>query len=103
MEINNFSQSASLIYQNLAQERAELTNVDKKDLEKSTQESYDKVNISDNKYNETGANLKPEENKDESDSIDKLSTADAEITRTANLNRLLLESQDYNQGERNEN
>ncbi len=52
MEINNFSLSASSIYQELAQKRAELSNVDKKELEKSTQESYDKVNISDNKYDE---------------------------------------------------
>lgn len=52
MEINNFSQSASLIYQQIAQKRVELSNIDKKDLEKSTQESYDKVNISDNKYDQ---------------------------------------------------
>jgi hypothetical protein len=45
MEINNFSQSASLIYQELAQKRAQLSNIDKKDIEKSTQESYDKVNM----------------------------------------------------------
>lgn len=95
MEINNFSQSASLIYQNLAQERAELSNIDKNDLKKSTQESYDKVNISDNKYDTASANVKHEQN--------ELNSADAQITRTANLNRLLLESQDYNQGERNEN
>lgn len=50
MEINNFSQSSSLIYQQIAQKRAELSSLDKKDLEKSTQESYDKVNISDSTY-----------------------------------------------------
>ncbi|WP_072680575.1 putative metalloprotease CJM1_0395 family protein [Arcobacter sp. LA11] len=166
MEINNFSQSSSLIYQELAQKRAELSNIDKKELEKSTQESYDKVNISDNKYDEkdynrvldkfkdldaetktheqthasgapttapisynyqvgpdgklyaTGgsvrfdtsipddeasANVKLEQLKDASSSVDNLSSADAQIARTANLNKLLLQSQDYNQGESNEN
>ncbi len=166
MEINNFSQSSSIIYQELAQKRAELSNVDKKELEKSTQESYDKVNISDNKYDEkdynrvldkfkdldaqtkiheqthasgapttapisysyqigpdgnlyaTGgsvrfetsipedkqsANVKLEQLKDASSSVDELSSADAQIARTANLNKLLLQSQDYNQGGSNEN
>lgn len=99
MEVNNFSQSASLIYQNLAQERAELSNIDKNDLEKSTQESYDKVNISDNKYDTASANVTHEQSEDTSSSINELNNADAQITKTANLNRLLLESQDYNQGE----
>ena len=166
MEINNFSQSSSLIYQELAQKRAELSNIDKKELEKSTQESYDKVNTSDNKYDEkdydrvlekfkdldaqtkiheqthasgaptttpinynyqvgpdgklyaTGgsvrfdtsipedtasANVKLEQLKDASTSVDDLSSADAQIARTANLNKLLLQSQDYNQGVSNEN
>lgn len=166
MEINSFSQSSSLIYQELAQKRAELSNIDKKELEKSTQESYDKVNISDNKYDEkdyervlskfkeldsqtkiheqthaagaattapinynyqvgpdgklyaTGgsvrfdtsipkdegsANVKLEQLKDASSSVDNLSSADAQIARTANLNKLLLQSQELNQGASNEN
>jgi len=159
MELNNFSQSPSLIYQQIAQKRSELANIDKKELEKSTQESYDKVNISDNKYDEkdynrvlskfknidsetkiheqshaagvattapisytyqigpdgklyaTGgsvrfdtsipkdegsANVKLEQLKDASSSVDGLSGADAAITRTANLNKLLLQSKQEN-------
>lgn len=166
MEINNFSLSASSIYQELAQKRVELANVDKKDLEKSTQESYDKVNISDNKYNEkdyervldkfkdldaqtkvheqthaagapttapisynyqvgpdgklyasggsvrfetsipedkASANVKLEKLKDASSSVDELSSADAQIARTANLNKLLIQSKEENTGVSNEN
>ncbi len=163
MEINNFSQSASLIYQQIAQKRAELSNIDKKDLEKSTQESYDKVDISDNKYankydekdyervlnkfktldaqtktheqshasgapttapiqynyqvgpdgklyasggsvrfdtsipkNEASANVKLEQLKDAASAANELSGADASIARTANLNKMLLQSIENN-------
>lgn len=159
MEINNFSQSASLIYQQIAQKRSELSNIDKQEIEKSTQESYDKVNISDNKYDEDdynrvlskfknldaetkvheqthasgaattapisynyqvgpdvklyasggsvrfdtsipedegSANVKLEQLKDAASSVDDLSNADAQIARTANLNKLLLQSQELN-------
>lgn len=159
MEINNFSQSASLIYQQIAQKRAELSNIDKKDLEKSTQESYDKVDISDNKYdekdyervlnkfktldaqtktheqshasgapttapiqynyqvgpdgklyasggsvrfdtsipkNEASANVKLEQLKDAASAPNELSGADASIARTANLNKMLLQSIENN-------
>lgn len=169
MEINNFSQSSSLIYQQLAQKRAELASADKEELEKSTQDSYDKVNISDNAYSnkydendynrvldkfkdldaqtkiheqthaagaatttpisynyqvgpdgklyatggsvrfdtsipedEGSANVKLEQLKDASSSVDSLSSADAQIARTANLNKLLLQSQE-NQGVTNAN
>lgn len=166
MEINNFSQSASLIYQQLAQKRSELSNIDKKELEISTQESYDKVNISDNKYDEedynrvldkfkdldaqtkiheqthasgattsapisynyhvgpdgklyasggsvrfetsipddpASANVKLEQLKDASTSVDNLSSADAQIARTANLNKLLIQTKQEEQGVSNEN
>ncbi len=162
MEINQQTQTISSIYTQLAQKRAELDNVDKKDEDKSSYERYDKVDISNNKYDEndyqrvldkyksldqntktheqnhaSGANttsaiqysyqtgpdgklyanggsvrfdtsipqdkgsaaVKMEQLKDASTSVDGLSSADAQISRTANLNRLLLQSQ----GENNDN
>jgi len=42
---------------------------------------------------EGGAAVKLEELKDASNSVDELSSADAQIARTANLNKLLLQSQ----------
>lgn len=157
MEIGNLSQSASSIYMQIAQKRAELANVDKKELEKSTQENYAQSNEINSKYDEkdyervlgkfknldsevkmheqahassaatttpiqynyqvgpdgklyaTGgsvrfdtsipedeasANVKLEQLKDASNAPNELSSADAQIARTANLNRLLLQSQD---------
>ncbi len=162
MEINQQTQTISSIYTQLAQKRAELDNIDKKDEDKSSYERYDKVDISNNKYDEndyqrvldkyksldqdtktheqnhassvnttsaiqysyqTGADgklyanggsvrfdtsipqdkgsaaVKMEQLKDASTSVDGLSSADAQIARTANLNRLLLQSQ----GESNDN
>lgn len=156
MEAISTTQSASSIYMQLAQKRAELANVDKKDLEKSTQESYDKSS-STSKYDEkdyervinkfkqldsetktheqlhaskapttapidynyqvgpdgklyaTGgsvrmdtsipedeasANFKLQQLQDAASSPNELSSADAQIARTANLNRLLLQSQE---------
>ncbi|XPV53934.1 MAG: hypothetical protein ACNI3H_02585 [Halarcobacter ebronensis] len=37
MELNSYSQSASSIYQQLAQKRSELANIDKKELKKLLQ------------------------------------------------------------------
>lgn len=48
----NDNLTASSIYQQLAQKRAELTSVEKKDREKSAFEKSDTVNISDNRYDE---------------------------------------------------
>lgn len=156
MEINNFYQSASSIYQDLAQKRSELANIDKKELEKSAESSYDKLQDSNTKYDEkdyqrvidkfenldaktktheqahassgtttapiqynyqvgpdgrlyaTGgsvrldttipedegaANAKLEELKDASSAPSELSAADAQIARTANLNKMLLQAQ----------
>ncbi|WP_320034058.1 putative metalloprotease CJM1_0395 family protein [Halarcobacter sp.] len=156
MEALNTTQSASSIYMQLAQKRAELASVDKKELEKSTQDSYDKT-ASSSKYDEkdyerviekfknldsetkaheqlhasraatttpinynyqvgpdgklyaTGgsvrfdtsipddeasANLKLQQLQDAASGPSELSSADAQIARTANLNRLLLQSQE---------
>ncbi len=157
MEINNFIQSASSIYIQLAQKKAELANIDKKELEKSTQESYDELNSTNTKYDqkdyqrvlgkfknldaqtkvheqthasgaattapiqydyqvgpddklyatggsvrfdtllpkdEAEASLKLEKLQSASSSVDGLSSADAQISKAANLNRLLLQSQE---------
>lgn len=164
MEINNFSQSASSIYMQIAQKRAELASVDKEALEKQTQDSYDELNSTSTKYDEkdyervlgkfkdldsqtkaheqahaagattttpieydyqvgpdgklyaTGgsvrfdtsipedegsANLKLEQLQSAASAPDELSSADAQIARTANLNKLLLQSQE--QGVNNAN
>ncbi len=162
MEINNFYQSASSIYQELAKKRAELANIDKKELEKSADSSYDKIQNPNTKYDEkdyarviekfkeldsqtkiheqihastatttapiqysyqlgpdgklyasggsvrfdtslpkdeASANVKLEKLKDASSAPSELSAADAQITRTSNLNKMLLQIQ----GETNEN
>lgn len=156
MEINSYGQSPSSIYQQLAQKRTELANIDKKEIEKSEADNYDKTNPSNEKFDEqdyqrvlnkfknldsevkvheethassanttapiqynyqmgpdgklyanggsvrfdtsipedeASANVKLEELKDASSAVDELSNADAQIARTANLNKLLLQTQ----------
>ncbi|WP_321315730.1 putative metalloprotease CJM1_0395 family protein [Halarcobacter sp.] len=156
MEVLNTTQSASSIYMQLAQKRAELASIEKKDVEKSTLDSYDKTSSS-SKYDEkdyervvskfkkldsetkiheqlhaskvttttpinynyqvgpdgklyaTGgsvrfdtsipkdeasANLKLQQLQDAASAPNELSGADAQIARVANLNRLLLQSQE---------
>lgn len=156
MEINSYGQSPSTIYQQLAQKRTELANIDKKEIEKSEADNYDKTNPSNEKFDEqdykrvlnkfknldsevkvheethassanttapiqynyqmgpdgklyanggsvrfdtsipedeASANIKLEELKDASSAVDELSNADAQIARTANLNKLLLQTQ----------
>lgn len=155
MEINNNLSSTSSIYMELAQKRAQLVNIDKKELSKSTQDSYDISNGVNGNFDEqdyqrvlgkfknldsetkiheqthaskaqtsapiqynyqvgpdgnlyaTGgsvrfdtsipkdsgsAKVKLEQLTDASSSPDGLSSADAQIARTANLNKLLLQS-----------
>ncbi len=156
MELSSYSQSSSSIYQELAQKRTELANIEKRDIEKAPADDYDKTNPTSNKYdeqdyqrvldkfknldseiktheqshaagatttapiqynyqvgpdgklyanggsvrldtsipkNEGSANAKLEELKDASTAVDALSSADAQIARTANLNKMLLQSQ----------
>lgn len=155
MEINNFYQSASSIYTQIAQKRAELSSADKKEIEKPTQESYDQLNQTNTKYDqkdyervlgkfknldsevktheqahasgaptstpiqydyqvgpdgklyatgghvrfdssipedEASATVKLEQLKSASSAPDELSSADAQIARVANLNKLYLQS-----------
>lgn len=156
MEISNSFLSSSTIYQQLAQKRSELASVDKKELEKSAESSYDEIQNSNTKYDEKdyqrvidkfenldaktkvheqthaangtttapiqynyqvgpdgklyasggsvrldtsipkdegAANAKLEELKDASSAPSQLSAADAQIARTANLNKMLLQAQ----------
>ncbi len=155
MQINSYSQSASSIYQELAQKKAELSNIDKKEFEKNTSNNYDKTSTLNEKFDEDyqrvlnkfknldsdvkvheqthaskgvttapiqynyhlgpddklyanggsvrfdtsipkdkeSANVKLEELKNASTSVDALSSADAQIARTANLNKMLLQTQ----------
>lgn len=162
MELNNSFLSSSTIYQQLALKRSELANIDKKEIEKSAESSYDEIQDSNTKYDEKdyqrvidkfedldnktkvheqahaanatttapiqynyqvgpdgklyasggsvrfdtnipkdegAANAKLEELKDASSAPSQLSAADAQIARTANLNKMLLQAQ----GEVNEN
>ncbi|RXJ78873.1 hypothetical protein CRV03_02250 [Arcobacter sp. F155] len=166
MELNSYSQSASSIYQQLAQKRSELANIDKKEVEKAASDDYDKTNASNEKFDkqdydrvldkyknldaqvktheqahaangtttapiqynyhvgpdgklyanggsvrldtsmpedEGAANAKLEELKSASSAPSELSSADAQIARTANLNKMLLHSQEDTQGVNNEN
>ncbi|QKF82096.1 putative metalloprotease CJM1_0395 family protein [Halarcobacter ebronensis] len=151
------SVSRSNIYMQLAQKRADLANIDKKEQEKNTQESYDKTNETNSKYDqkdydlvlgkfkkldtetkaheqahaanaptttpinynyqvgpdgklyanggsvrydtsipedEGSANYKLEQLQNAASAPNELSAADAQIAKTANLNRMLLQSQE---------
>lgn len=164
MESFNVSQSSSSIYMQIAQKRAELASIDKEELQKSTQESYDNTSAINGKYDEkdyerviskykkldsevqaheqlhaskatttapidynyqvgpdgkmyaTGgsvridtsipedeaaANYKLQQIQDSASAPSELSGADAQIARTANLNRLLIQSKE--QGVTNDN
>ena len=166
MEINAYAQSRSSLHLQLAQKRSELNNIDKKDIEKSTSDDYDKTNSSNEKFDEQdynrvlnryknldtqvktheqahasngtttapiqynyhvgpdgklyasggsvrfdtsipedegSANVKLEELKNASSAPSELSSADAQIARTANLNKMLLQAQEYTQGVNYEN
>eukprot|EP00824_Muranothrix_gubernata_P005452 TRINITY_DN17039_c0_g1_i1.p2 TRINITY_DN17039_c0_g1~~TRINITY_DN17039_c0_g1_i1.p2 ORF type:complete len:169 (-),score=10.79 TRINITY_DN17039_c0_g1_i1:295-801(-) len=167
MEVSDITKSTSSLYMELAQKRAQLSNIDKKEQEKSTQDSYDTTDTSSStsKYDEkdynrvldkfeardaqtraheqshasnaptTGAinynyqigpdgkmyavggsvkydtsipedeasaNLKLEQLQNAASAPGELSGADAQIARTANLNKMLLQSQQQEQGVGNE-
>ena len=166
MEVNAYAQSRTSIYLELAQKRSELVNIDKKELEKSVSDDYDKTNTSNEKFDkqdydrvldkyekldakvktheqahaangtttapiqynyhvgpdgklyasggsvrldttipedEGSSNAKLEELKNASSAPSELSSADAQIARTANLNKMLLQAQEYTQGVNYEN
>lgn len=159
MEVSGQLQSTSSIYQELAQKKSQLANIDKREIEKSTDDNYDKISSFDEKYDkrdyqrvlskfknldaetkiheqthassasttapisynyqvgpdgklyasggsvrfdtsipkdEASANVKLEQLKDASSAVDELSAADAQVARTANLNKLLLQSKGEN-------
>jgi hypothetical protein len=72
----------------LAQKRAQLSSIDRQEISKSTQDSYDKLNESNSTYDKQ----EYQGSLDVSTSVNELSSADAQISRSANLNRMLLQS-----------
>lgn len=87
MEINN-NQNSSLIYQQLSKEKSTMASVDKND--KSTFEKNDTVDSSNNKNTQRDEESKKMENM--ISSIPSLNNAQEELSKNANLNRLLLEN-----------
>lgn len=88
MEINNNLSSSSSIYMQLAQKRAQLSSIDRQEISKSTQDSYDKLNESNSTYDKQ----EYQGSLDVSTSVNELGSADAQISRSANLNKMLLQS-----------
>ncbi len=87
MEINN-NQNSSLIYQQLSKEKSTMASVDKND--KSTFEKNDTVDSSNNKNTQRDEESKKMENM--ISSTPSLNNAQEELSKNANLNRLLLEN-----------
>lgn len=87
MEINN-NQNSSLIYQQLSKEKSTIASVDKND--KSTFEKNDTVDSSNNKNTQRDEESKKMENM--ISSTPSLNNAQEELSKNANLNRLLLEN-----------
>ncbi len=88
MEINNKSQNISLIYQQLSSEKSQLSSVDKKD--KSTFEKNDNVESSNDKNSQRDEESKKIENM--VSTVPNLDNAKQELTKSSNLNKLLLQN-----------
>ena len=88
MEINNKSQNVGLIYQQLSNEKNQLSSVDKKD--KSTFEKNDTVDDSNNKNTQRDEESKKIENM--ISSAPSLDNAKEEISKNGNLNKMLLQN-----------
>lgn len=84
MEINNF-QSQSLIYNQISNEKTDLLNIDKKDDEKSSFENDNSILASNESNNQ-------DEYKATSSINESLDSANFELNKSANLNRLFLQS-----------
>jgi len=87
MQLNNYNQDSSTIYQQLAS-KSQLTSVDKKD--KSTFEKSDMVEVSNNKNTQRDEESKKIENTISSTS--SLNNAKEEIFKNGNLNKLFLQN-----------
>lgn len=88
MEINNYNQSSSTIYKDLANEKSQLTSIDKNG--KSTFEKNDTVESSNNKNTQRDEESKKIENTVSSTS--SLSNAKEELSKNGNLNKLFLQN-----------
>lgn len=88
MEINNKSQNVGLIYQQLSNEKNQLSSVDKKD--RSTFEKNDTVDDSNNKNTQRDEESKKIENM--ISSAPSLDNAKEEISKNGNLNKMLLQN-----------
>gem|GEM_PF-3769647 len=87
MQLNNYNQDSSTIYQQLAS-KSQLTSIDKKD--KSTFEKSDMVEVSNNKNTQRDEESKKIENTISSTS--SLNNAKEEIFKNGNLNKLFLQN-----------
>ena len=88
MEINNYNQSSSSIYKDLANEKSQLTSIDKNG--KSTFEKNDTVESSNNKNTQRDEESKKIENT--VSSTPSLSNAKEELSKNGNLNKLFLQN-----------
>ncbi|MDD2896387.1 MAG: hypothetical protein PHG81_10285 [Aliarcobacter sp.] len=87
MQLNNYNQDSSTIYQQLAS-KSQLTSIDKKD--KSTFEKSDMVEVSNNKNTQRDEESKKIENV--VSSAPSLNNAKEEISKNGNLNKLFLQN-----------
>lgn len=87
MQLNNYNQDSSTIYQQLAS-KSQLSSIDKKD--KSTFEKNDTVEVSNDKNTQRDEESKKIENV--ISSAPSLSNAKEEISKNGNLNKLFLQN-----------
>lgn len=88
MEINNKSQNSALVYQQLSNDKIQLSSVDKND--KSTFEKNDSLELSNNKNPQRDEESKKIENV--VSSAPSLDNAKEEISKNGNLNKMLLQN-----------
>ncbi len=88
MEINNYNQSSSTIYKDLANEKSQLTSIDKNG--KSTFEKNDTVESSNNKNTQRDEESKKIENT--VSSTPSLGNAKEKLNKNGNLNKLFLQN-----------
>ena len=88
MELNNNYQSASLLYQQLSNDKSMASSVDKNN--KSTFEKLDNVEVSNNKNTQRDEETKKIENT--VSSMPSLNNAKEELSKNGNLNKLLLQN-----------
>ena len=88
MELNNNYQSASLLYQQLSNEKSITSSVDK--IDKSTFEKLDNVDVSNDKNTQRDEESKKIENT--VSSMPNLNNAKEELFKNSNLNRLFLQN-----------